>query len=88
MSGFLVGCQPYLRKLPSLNSDLFRLKFFLLSGNALSQLEALFSGARLVAFLSVSFRALMRLVFFRFILSVFNFLILYKFFLVVEIQYY
>ena len=49
---------------------------YLLSGRALSQLEAPFSEARSSLYLSVSFKDLMRFVFFfRFVLSVFNFLI-------------
>ena len=76
MSGVLVGSHPYLKYIPSLNSDLFRFKLYLLSGRALSQLEDPFSEARSIAYLSVSFKELMRFVFFfQFVLSVFNFLI-------------
>ena len=59
--------------MPSLNSDFFSLMLYLLSVKALSQLEAPFSEARSIPFLSVSFSESMRFVFFQFVLSVFNF---------------
>ena len=62
----LVYSHPYLKKIPSL-------KLYLLSGKTLSQLKAPFSEARSIELLSVSFKQLMRFVFFRFVLSVFNF---------------
>ena len=75
MSGVLVGSHPYLKEIPYLNSDLFRLKLYLFNGKALSQLDAPFSEARSIAYLSVSSKEFMRFVFFRFVLSVFIFLI-------------
>ena len=45
VSRVLVGSHQYLRQIPSLNSDLFRLKLHLLSAKALSQFEAPFSEA-------------------------------------------
>ena len=53
MSGVLVGSNPYLKQIPSLNTDLFRLKLYLFNGKALSQLEAPFAEARSIAFLYV-----------------------------------
>ena len=79
VSGGLIGSHQYLKQIPSLNSDLFRLKLYLLSAKPLNQLEAPFSEARSIAYLSISFKALMRFVFFRF-LSVFNFLIFVQIF--------
>ena len=57
MIGVFVGSYPYLRKIPSLNSDLFRLKLYLLSGKALSHLEAPFSEASSIAYLSFLIRS-------------------------------
>ena len=45
---------------------------YLLSGRAVSHLEALLSEARSIAYSTVSYKELMRFVFFRFVLSVFN----------------
>ena len=66
----LVGSHPYLRYIPSRNSDSFRLKLYLLSGKSVNQFESPFSEAHLSAYFSLSLKLFKMLVLFWFVLSV------------------